>query len=191
MKGPDDWIITGPSRLPPSAVRDIRRALSSLDESPLAKKAALSAPDSPVGETSEESALETMAPAAQTTPVAPSFPPPRDLSRLQALRNRHKSGAVEVSPSGDIVHYVTTPSESLPAIALWYTDEAENAARLARINGLRPSSVLSAGDTVVIPSYMVSFRSRPADEAWQQLPALLAEDGQMPVTGQELSRTMP
>lgn len=73
--------------------------------------------------------------------------------------------AAEISPKGDLVHYVTLPGETLSILARWYTWDRENAERLARINQLRDSNKLSLGDVVIVPSYLVKNKSRLTDRA--------------------------
>lgn len=71
----------------------------------------------------------------------------------------------EVSPRGDVVHYVTYPNESLELISEWYTFDRENTPRLARINRLSQPVRLSVGDTVVVPGYLVRNKFRLTEEA--------------------------
>ena len=81
------------------------------------------------------------------------------------------SSPAELSPRGDLVHYVTMPGETLSAIARWYTQDRENAAKIGRLNRLKNTDVLQIGDTIVIPSYMVVNKSRLTEE---DLKALLS-----------------
>ena len=73
----------------------------------------------------------------------------------------------ELTPRGDLVHYVTTPNETLETIALWYTLEASNGPKIGRIN--RQTKPLGEGDSLVIPRYMLKNRSRLTDEALKLL----------------------
>lgn len=64
----------------------------------------------------------------------------------------------------DIVHQVTYPKETLRMIASWYTDSPENAARIARINGIENPNVLQLEQRVRIPGYLLK-RTDPMPEA--------------------------
>lgn len=82
----------------------------------------------------------------------------------------------ELSPKGDLVHYVTYSGETLSMIARWYTQEASNAGKIARINNLKDANHLTIGDTVIVPSYMLKNRNRMTEEALKAL-QVLAEEG--------------
>jgi hypothetical protein len=64
----------------------------------------------------------------------------------------------------DIVHQVTYPKETLRMIASWYTDSPENAARIARINGIENPNVLQLEQRVRIPGYLLK-RTEPMPES--------------------------
>lgn len=72
--------------------------------------------------------------------------------------NSPKSENAELTPRGDLVHYVISPNETIEQIAGWYTDNPANADKLLRLNSLNKK--LEIGDVVVIPSYMVKKKSR-------------------------------
>lgn len=76
-------------------------------------------------------------------------------------------GQAEITPRGDIVHYVTYPGETLTTISKWYTGEDRNTNSLARINGLLNKSKLELGDTIVIPSYLIKNSNRLPEKALQ------------------------
>lgn len=63
----------------------------------------------------------------------------------------------ELTPRGDLVHYVISPNETIEQIAGWYTDNPANAEKLLRLNSLQN---LEVGDVVVIPNYMVKKKTR-------------------------------
>lgn len=77
----------------------------------------------------------------------------------------------EISPKGDLVHYVTYPGETLSMIARWYTGDRANAGRIARINGLQNPDHVSIGDTVVVPKYLLSTTKRLTPRAIEALSA--------------------
>lgn len=66
----------------------------------------------------------------------------------------------ELTPKGDLVHYVTVDGQSLQKISEWYTGSSSNAATIQRINKLGKSDQLNAGDEVVIPKYLLKTKQR-------------------------------
>ena len=101
------------------------------------------------------------------------------LSLDQIIQNNSGHPA-EISPKGDLVHYVTFPGETLSMVARWYTRERSNAGSLARINRLRNPDKLSLGDVIVVPSYMLKNPNRMIANAVRDLTQLA-----------ELERTIP
>ena len=92
-----------------------------------------------------------------------------DAEIVSQLAKGHEKQLAEVSPKGDIVHYVTYPDETLVAIARWYTLDAANEGRLARINRIKEGYPLSLGDTIIIPSYLIRNKLRLTEQAAEQL----------------------
>ena len=90
---------------------------------------------------------------------------------IELLREQSPHPA-EITPKGDLVHYVTYAGETLSMIARWFTDERANVGRLARINKLQNPNELSIGDEVIIPSYLVKNKSRLTEEAVKRLAVL-------------------
>lgn len=68
------------------------------------------------------------------------------------------------SASGDIIHRVVYPGETLRIIASWFTDSPENADRIARINGIDDPNLLRMHQEIRIPRYLLK-RSEPLPEA--------------------------
>ena len=66
-----------------------------------------------------------------------------------------ENGSAEITPKGDLVHYVTTDNETIEEISSWYTEDESNAKLLRKLNKLKENQSLSAGDVVVIPKYLV------------------------------------
>jgi hypothetical protein len=64
------------------------------------------------------------------------------------------------SATGDVVHVVSFPGETLRIIAQWYTDSPENAERLARINDINDPNVLALLQRIRNPGYLLK-RSDP------------------------------
>jgi len=100
----------------------------------------------------------------RTPPPAMDLPPNR-ADTLAALISSTAGRTAELSPRGDIVHYVTNDKETLALIAEWYTDSQLNGSRIARMNGRRPNDTPTIGDSIVIPSYLVTNKNRLSEEA--------------------------
>lgn len=84
-----------------------------------------------------------------------------DLEMIRELQQRQTSDkSAEVTPNGDVVHYVTYPGENLSMIARWYTHDRNNIGRLSRLNELDDPNALQIGDMIVIPSYLVKNTHR-------------------------------
>lgn len=93
----------------------------------------------------------------RTAPSKPTLPAAKPSSTLgdAELSKKIEVSVVEESSSGDIIHRVTFPGESLEAITAWYTGDPANAERLARINGLEIATALRTGQNVRIPRYLL------------------------------------
>jgi len=61
----------------------------------------------------------------------------------------------EITPKGDLVHYVTFPEETLLIITQWYTKDPSNVEAIARINGIKEQDHLTPGNSIIIPGYLV------------------------------------
>ena len=66
----------------------------------------------------------------------------------------------ELTPKGDLVHYVTGNNETLTTLAEWYTRDKSTIGKIARLNNLKATAKLSPGDVIVIPSYLVKNKVR-------------------------------
>lgn len=98
-----------------------------------------------------------------------SVQPAGDASLVAQLVRGHERELAEISPRGDIVHYVTFASETLRAISRWYTLDAVNEGKIQRINLLKDGKKLSPGDTIVIPAYLARNKVRMTEEAAKRL----------------------
>jgi len=88
----------------------------------------------------------------------------RDLQQTQ-----EQQPAAELTPDGDVVHYVTYPGETLSMISRWYTHDRANVGRLVRMNQLKNPDALKLGDVIVIPRYLLKNKTRMSEEAIRQL----------------------
>jgi hypothetical protein len=107
--------------------------------------------------------------AAPTTRLSStsSVPSPLDAA-VERLIASHTGTPAEVTPKGDLVHFVTDAREHLTMIARWYTLDRSNADRIRRMNQLG-NDRLEIGDMVIIPSYMVRNKLRLSASAIEQL----------------------
>lgn len=125
-----DWIIRGPEEIP-------ERYMQQLAGFPhIGQKAPLSGAPQP--QTSEKKVFT------------------QDLDDIPQAEEKR----VSTAPSGDIVHKVQYPGETLRLITGWYTGDPENASRVARINGMKNPDLLNLGTSVRIPRYLLE-RSDP------------------------------
>jgi len=108
---------------------------------------------------------------AEGAPSAPLELPENRADLLLRLIDSTAGQLAEISPKGDVVHYITQPSESFALVAEWYTDSPLNGPRIARMNGRRPTDPLEAGDAIVIPSYLVTNKNHLSEEAIKVLSA--------------------
>jgi len=100
-------------------------------------------------------------PAAKTTPTpAPARRPalsyPEDALGFARLNRDQQAiliteGYVERASNGDAIHRVKSSSETLEAIAKWYTGDESKAASVAEANGLQVHGPLNAGMRIRIP----------------------------------------
>ena len=100
-------------------------------------------------------ATPTATPKTVKTEKPPFRSPPQIIGASPVITSSGEEA--EITPRGDVVHYVTSSSENIDQIAGWYTDDMTNGEKLLRLNNLQ---TLEIGDTVVIPSYMVKRKTR-------------------------------
>ncbi len=105
----------------------------------------------------------TMQPATQTAPV---IDPIEKIKSLQSVPNLPQA---EITPQGDLVHYVGYEGETLSMITRWYTHDIGNLSRIIRINTLKNPDKLNLGDAIVIPQYLIKCKSALTEEAVQAL----------------------
>jgi hypothetical protein len=84
---------------------------------------------------------------------------------IESLASQFGRSQAEITPKGDVVHYVSNPGETVVMLARWYTFDAGNQQRIMRINHLENKQILSIGDSVVIPSYLVKNKNILTQEA--------------------------
>ncbi len=114
----------------------------------------------------------------------PTKKAPRTLASLAREKNQQTSGLGKArkvpitasrdiprtssSPSSttgsDVSHMVKYPGETLRIIASWYTGNADNAGRIARINGIENPDMLYLGQEIRLPEYLLKRRNAFPEE---------------------------
>lgn len=112
--------------------------------------------------------IDTLSRGAHTPPLQQQSQEQVISDTIASLRAEQR-GEAEVTPKGDLVHYVTYPGETLSMISRWYTDDRANAGKIARINNLAKPNELEIGDMIVIPSYLVRNKIRMGEEVVKKL----------------------
>ena len=125
-----DWVIRGPEVL----------AKGVLSNMPLELRAAKKEEPVPEAEIEESADIEIETPSK---PVAPSP------AKKEVL-------AIADGVEGDIIHLVKYKGETLRLISGWYTGNADNASRIARINGFKDANALILDQKIRIPRYLVT-----------------------------------
>ena len=98
-----------------------------------------------------------------------------EIAAIRRIIAAAPDNSAEVSPRGDLVHYVTYPGETLSILSRWYTEDRENTSRLARMNTLKNPNKLGLGDQIVVPAYLLKNRKRLTREALEGLKVLSVE----------------
>lgn len=148
--GPD-WLVQGPARIPEKVLASLPRS-ELIETSIPAPRAKLSPEPAPaISNTVPRTALPA---AKQTAPV---------VQTEKEQPSSQTNSRLTVSPSGDIVHRVSFPGETLRMIANWYTGDVENVDRIVGINGLSDPNFLAIGQEILLPRYLLK-RTDPIPE---------------------------
>lgn len=171
------WYIRGPTAMDGETLKKVlavaafQRPTGKLPEKPV-EALATAAPAPTIEVVANPPAAEDLgfrSPAQPSQHVPAARAAVTDAELVSQLSRGHEKELAEISPKGDIVHYVTFPNETLVAIARWYTLDADNEGRIARINRIKEGYSLSLGDTIIIPSYLIRNKLRLTEQASQQL----------------------
>lgn len=148
------WFIKGPEAIEQAKLAEVQSAAApSTGSQPIAlPPAELTGGSAPAAEPSRTD--------ISPEPSAPLEEPARAGGVKSLDLEEDDKAKAEITPKGDLVHYVTYQGESLALIAEWYTDDIANAGKLARMNSISQSNSLAIGDTIVIPSYMVKNKNQ-------------------------------
>ncbi len=183
------WLIQGPQALEERKLLELRqrgvrggedpvfltpiRTPTALEEPPSAEGIEFGAGSEEGLVSRKESMLAGTGMESSTADIQNSFSSPaagtEQAAALVDIISRYGRDEAELTPKGDLVHYVTSERETLALLALWYTEDASNTGRLARMNNLSSSRALEPGDTVIIPKYLLRNTKRLSDEALDSL----------------------
>jgi len=164
------WLIDGPKEISVEKRQQLLKVVGALEvpEEPLAPQAAMELNS---GKENVEAGSDK--PAQQDTKVtipvdkqnSASLPNSQVGDLTLRLVNQYKLEPVDQDARGDVVHQVTQHGESTQLIALWYTHDSTNAARIARLNQLRSDIPLDPTTEVVIPAYLIKTKAKPTSTA--------------------------
>ncbi len=179
------WVIRGPLTIPRDKMKEVATLTRDIQGNPtLTPRAIEPGPFQSYNDKAKDfygeadaSSAPTPKPDPNPSPTkltAKAIPPPvptKELTMNQTISalKAKGGGEAEITPKGDLVHYITYPGETLSMIARWYTDDRANAGKIARINNLSDPNQLEIGDMVVIPSYLVRNKIRMGEEVVQKL----------------------
>jgi hypothetical protein len=186
----DGWLIQGPKPLLPDEEPILRKLTDGVQTAPkilgINDPAAVSAQVP----TSEPLRAE-ITPIPRLPQVSSAskaekhkLPAPRGALRTGTLVHQNQSLAAaiaaadaptaELTPQGDVVHYVTHGGETLSIIARWYTGDISNTGKLTRINQITDPGNLNIGDVVLIPAYLVKNKKCLSEESLKAIERLVA-----------------
>lgn len=86
--------------------------------------------------------------------LARSLPVEKPKARMKPAAKAPQAFTLEAS--GDVIHRVTYPGETLRLIVSWYTGDMENLDRIIRINSIDHPNMLKLGQNVRIPRYLLT-----------------------------------
>lgn len=180
--GKKSWAISGPNQIPPKGV-DLLRTLTEYSQGNAAldlQRETYQSPSSlavePIAPKVEEPKAVTLNSIKNPEPIQiPQQTSPESVIDLIKELAAQTAEEAEVSPRGDIVHYVSFSGETLSIIARWYTLDVRNTGRISRINSLNNPSKLDIGDAIVVPSYLVKNKKMLTEPSLKAVSRAIAQ----------------
>ena len=173
--GKESWIISGPTPLTKESYDKVTAIAAgatgtfprSIPPRPTLAEGATAKAESVEAHKPETPVILSPPSTSQINPPPQGFQSPaRPLpTRFEILVKEAANTPAEISPKGDLVHYVTYPGETLLMISRWYTFDTTSSGTIARINHLKNASSLALGDTVIIPNYLLKNKNRLSEKA--------------------------
>lgn len=155
-----DWIIRGPQTTPEPVLEVLERVV--IKKGDISKESSSSEKVSSAGielgasplEVEKASDISDEGGEVVKSPPLPAAASTAASHTEPAVKSAASSAATATSDE-DIQHTVQYKGETLRLIAEWYTGTIDLAPKIARINGLTDPNVLSMGQTIRIPRYLV------------------------------------
>lgn len=95
-----------------------------------------------------------------TATAVTATPSPRGPLNLDQQALKEAQEMAPRDPQGDVVHTVTSKTETLQSIAQWYTSQGGNAKEIATKNALPLDAKLNPGAKVIVPKSLVTNPKR-------------------------------
>ncbi len=178
----DTWLINGPLPMPAEEVQDLARIAKNKGDKPsiLMPDKEKNADDSepittPATEAKSFSSFSSADEKKQHADLSAEKTegPSSEAKAIRQIVARSAKSPAELTPRGDLVHFVTYAGETLALISRWYTEDLENAGKIARINNLAKPSELKLGDQIVVPAYLLRNKLRLTEEGLKALQELV------------------
>lgn len=146
-----EWLIKGPDPLPPQSLLQLSSIGRSAGDVPVMLNGNLTS----IRRKGTGNAFVAQ-PQASAYTAPPAQPAAFDINPAPTPSGGPATASVtEESASGDLIHHVTFPGETLRIITTWYTGDVNNTDRIARINGLSNPDTLYIGSKILVPRYLL------------------------------------
>jgi len=164
----EGWLIDGPKEISPEKRIQLSAIIGAIEvpsEQTVAGDEILYIePDSQI----QAEPTSGISPAPKSGPGSQSSQQNLTAQRVDSLISKHQLPDAPTHGRGDVVHRVTQYRESADLLAQWYTHDASNGARIARLNQLRADVPLDPTTEIIIPSYLVKVRKHPTAEVMRE-----------------------
>jgi len=152
-------VITGPETIPMDILNKLMAITQIYTGVPILLEAQLEQVEEPIIEQNTPTFVE---------PVSTPVPTESKLDIIKRLQNTYASNKAEITPKGDLVHYVISDKDSLNKVTEWYTHDSSNIDKIERLNEFKSGYKLQIGDVVVVPKYLVKSTVLLNEEALTQ-----------------------
>jgi hypothetical protein len=178
------WLITGPFKLDKSKLETLKPIAIQMpngkpnlsipaNKQNLTEQRTKNNLDITKSEKISDSSKASLGNITKTSSVA--VKPQNSSNETEKLIKTYGRHAAEITPKGDIVHYVVFPGETLSLITRWYTLDIKNLREISLANKLNDGTMLSIGDSIVIPANLAKNKLRLSEEALSALEEKVSE----------------